>query len=72
MTRKNSVPSNVALPLTALMVYVLRLVYFASEPNLMNATVVKGAIIKRTVVPMMVYGLIAALVSWAMVMAAGA
>lgn len=44
MTRKNSVPSNVALPLTALMVYVLRLVYFASEPNLMNATVVKGTL----------------------------
>ncbi len=44
MTKKNSVPSNIALPLTALMVYVLRLVYFASEPNLMNATVIKGAL----------------------------
>lgn len=44
MTRKNGVPSNVALPLAALMVYGLRLVYFASEPNLMNATVVKGAL----------------------------
>ncbi len=44
MTKKNSVPSNVALPLTALMVYVLRLVYYGSEPNLMNATVVKGAL----------------------------
>jgi lactate permease len=44
MTKKNSVPSNVALPLTALIVYVLRLVYFASPPNLMNATLVKGAL----------------------------
>ena len=44
MTKKNSVPSNVALPLTALMVYVLKLVYFASEPNLINATVIKGAL----------------------------
>lgn len=32
----------------------------------------EGVIIKRTVAPMVVYGLIAALVSWAMVMAAGA
>ncbi|MGD8267886.1 MAG: L-lactate permease [Desulfobacterales bacterium] len=44
MTKKNSVPSNIALPLTALLVYLLKLVYFASEPNLMNATVVKGAL----------------------------
>ncbi len=44
MTKKNSVPSNVALPLAALMVYAARLFYFASEPNLMNATVVKGAL----------------------------
>ena len=44
MTKKNSVPSNIALPLTALIVYVFKLVYFASEPNLMNATVVKGAL----------------------------
>ncbi|MDJ0830624.1 MAG: L-lactate permease [Desulfobacterales bacterium] len=44
MTKKNSVPSNVALPLAALMVYALKLVYFGSDPNLMNATVVKGAL----------------------------
>ena len=44
MTKKNSLPSNVALPLAALMVYVLRLVYFASDPNWMNATVVQGAL----------------------------
>ena len=43
MTKKNSSPTNVALPLTALLVYVMRLIYFGSEPNLMNATLVKGA-----------------------------
>lgn len=44
MTKKNSVPSNVALPLAALMVYILRLFYFSSDPNWINATVVKGAL----------------------------
>ncbi len=44
MTKKNSVPSNVALPLTAFVVYLIQLVYFRSNPNLMNATVLKGAL----------------------------
>ena len=44
MTKKNSLPSDVALPLAAMMVYILRLFYFASEPNWMNATVVRGAL----------------------------
>jgi lactate permease len=44
MVKQNSVPSNVALPLAALMVYILRLFYFGSDPNWINATVVKGAL----------------------------
>jgi lactate permease len=42
MTKKNSMPSNKALPLTALLIYFLQLIYFQSDPNLINATVVSG------------------------------
>lgn len=42
MTKKKSVPSNIALPVSAGMVYVMHLVYFGSDANLVNATVVKG------------------------------
>jgi lactate permease len=42
MTKKKSVPSNIALPISAGMVYAIHLVYFRSDPNLINATVVKG------------------------------
>jgi len=42
MTRKNSVPSHVALPVTAAMVYGIKLIYFGHNPNLINATVVNG------------------------------
>ena len=42
MTRKKNVPSHIALPFSAAMVYVIHLVYFGSDPNVINATVVKG------------------------------
>lgn len=44
MTKKNSMPSHQALPLAALVLYLIKLVYFQSDPNLMNATVVDGLI----------------------------
>lgn len=42
MTKKNSVPSYIALPIAALLVYVAKLVYFGSDPNLTNATIIAG------------------------------
>ena len=42
MTKKNSVPSYIALPVAAALVYVLKLIYFDADPNLTNATVVNG------------------------------
>jgi len=42
MTKKNNVPSHKALPFIALLMYVLKLVYFQSDPNLVNATVISG------------------------------
>jgi len=42
MTKKNSLPSHMALPLTALLIYGLKLVHFRSDPNLVHATVLDG------------------------------
>jgi lactate permease len=42
MTKKNSVPSYVALPIAALLVYAAKLIYFESDPNLTNATIISG------------------------------
>ena len=42
MTKKNSVPSHVALPVAAALVYSIKLIYFGHNPNLINATVVNG------------------------------
>lgn len=42
MVKKNSWPSYVALPFAALLVYAVKLIYFDSDPNLTNATVVAG------------------------------
>ena len=44
MTKKKSIPSNIALPISAAMVYIAHLIYFVLDPNLVNATVVKGAL----------------------------
>ncbi len=48
MTRRNAVPSHVALPLIALLVYVIKLVYFGDDAVLVNATVVKGLLTALT------------------------
>ncbi len=48
MTRRNGTPSHVALPGVAALVYLLKLVYFADDPNLVNATVVHGVLTALT------------------------
>jgi len=42
MTKKHSLPAHKALPLAAGVLYLLKLVYFETDPNLVNATVVNG------------------------------
>jgi len=42
MTKKNSVPSYIALPVSAALVYCVNLIYFQSDANLTNATVISG------------------------------
>jgi lactate permease len=44
MTKKRSWPSHISLPFAAALVYFLTLVYFRLDPNLVNATVVNGAL----------------------------
>src|SRR5499433_1776044 len=44
MTKKRSWPSNISLPFAATLVYLLILVYSRFDPNLVNATVVNGAL----------------------------
>jgi len=42
MTKKNNLPSFRALPLVALILYLIKLVYFGVDANLVNATVISG------------------------------
>ena len=42
MVKPRGMPSHKALPLVALLMYVTKLVYFARDPNVINATVVQG------------------------------
>ena len=42
MTKKNSVSSYIALPGCAVLLYLVKLIYFETDPNLLNATVVQG------------------------------
>src|SRR5215475_7900928 len=44
MTKKRSWPSHISLPFAAALVYLLGLVHFRLDPNLVNATVVNGAL----------------------------
>jgi lactate permease len=44
MTKKRPWPSHVSLPFAAALVYFLTLVHFRLDPNLVNATVVNGAL----------------------------
>lgn len=48
MTRKNAVPSSRALPLTALVTYLVMLVIFQRDPNLVHASVLKGLLVAWT------------------------
>lgn len=42
MTKPRGWPSHVALPFTALLVYLIKLLHFGDDPNTINATVVRG------------------------------
>jgi len=42
MTKRNNLPSYRALPLVALLLYLLKLVWFGVDANLVNATVISG------------------------------
>ncbi len=42
MTKKKSMPSHLALPLVAILMYLLKVSYFGSDLRLMNATVIDG------------------------------
>jgi lactate permease len=44
MTKKKSWPSHISLPFAAALVYCITLVHFQLDPNLVNATVVNGAL----------------------------
>ncbi|MCG8700713.1 MAG: L-lactate permease, partial [Bacteroidales bacterium] len=48
MTKKNSMPSFKALPLTALVVYLIMLVVFEADSNEVHATVVNGLLVAWT------------------------
>jgi len=55
MTKKKSIPSYKALPLAAMMLYGVKLIYFNDAPNLINATVVKGMLTAWTPI-MIIWG----------------
>ena len=42
MTKKKSMPSHLALPFVAVLLYLLKILYFGSDLKLMNATVING------------------------------
>lgn len=48
MVKRNSTPSFIALPLIALLVYVLQLTYFGQDFMLVNANVISGIIATQT------------------------
>jgi lactate permease len=48
MTKKRSMPSNRALPLAALVLYTILLLYFAIRPLLVHAAVVEGLLTALT------------------------
>jgi lactate permease len=48
MTKKNGMPSNRALPLAALLLYLILLVHFALGPRLVHAAVVEGLLTALT------------------------
>jgi len=42
MTKKKSVPSQVALPAVALLMYGIKLIYFAAAPDMVHASVLNS------------------------------
>lgn len=48
MTRKKSVASYIALPISAVLLYLIKLLYFQSDFNLMNAAVINGLLMAWT------------------------
>ena len=48
MTKKNSMPSSKALPLSALILYLIMMIVFKHDANLVHATVVKGWLVAWT------------------------
>lgn len=54
MAKPNGVPSQKALPLVALVMYLVKLIYFADDPNQINATVVNGLL--SSLVPVSIIG----------------
>lgn len=44
MTKKNSLPSNIALPVTALVVGLIQLFYFSSDTTLIMANIIAGSL----------------------------
>ena len=48
MVKKNPWPSYAALPFCAALLYFIKLIYFKSDPQLVNATIIKGFIAAYT------------------------
>jgi len=48
MTKKNSLPSNKALPITALVTYFIALIIFRQNANIVHATVLQGLLVAFT------------------------
>ena len=54
MTKPNALPSQQALPLVALIMYGIKVIYFSADPNEVNATVVNGLL--SATVPIVIIG----------------
>ena len=44
MVKKNSMPSYIALPITAALIYAIKLFYFGNDAMLLNATAASGLV----------------------------
>ena len=42
MAKKRSVPAHIALPLCALLLYIVKLIHFGTDSRILNATVIQG------------------------------
>jgi len=62
MTKKEAWPSHVSLPFAATLVYLLALVHFRLDPNLVNATVVNGTLSALTPISIILGAILLSLV----------